>query len=53
MSFLMVRPVGVHARVGRIKEECDKKSHPLDFIAEDALTEQDVLEDSFYTWQTS
>ena len=36
----MVRPAGVHARVGRIEEECDKKSHPLDSIKEFSANRQ-------------
>ena len=40
MSFPMVHPVGVHARVGRIKEGCDKKSHPLDSIKEFSASRQ-------------
>ena len=34
MSFPMVHLAGVHARVGRVEEGCDKKSHPLYFVKE-------------------
>ena len=37
MSFLMVHLVGVYARAGRIKEGCDEKSHPSDFIKKSFL----------------